>query len=68
MVELYEEEIENWYKNERDNVTLTEYLCERIILKNDDKSCLSEKFVENKENEEDKSKNKKTKKSDKNDL
>ncbi|RNA02261.1 canopy -like protein [Brachionus plicatilis] len=67
-VELYEEEIENWYKNERNNITLTEYLCERIILKNDDKSCLSEKFVENKEEEKKKSKKKETKKSDKNDL
>ena len=38
MVELYEENIEDWFMKERDNVSLTEYLCERVILKNDDKS------------------------------
>lgn len=38
MVELYEEDIENWYKNERNKITLTEYLCEKRILRNDDKS------------------------------
>ncbi len=38
MVELYEENIEEWYMKERDNVSLTEFLCERVILKNDDKS------------------------------
>ena len=38
MVETYEETIEDWYKRERDNVSLTEFLCERIILKNEDKS------------------------------
>ena len=38
MVELYEENIEDWYMKERDNVSLTEYLCERVILKHEDKS------------------------------
>ncbi len=38
MVEMYEENIEDWYKNERDNVSLTEFLCERVMLKNEDKS------------------------------
>ena len=38
MVEIYEENIEDWYKNQRDKVTLTEFLCERVILKDDDKS------------------------------
>ncbi|CAF1086420.1 unnamed protein product [Brachionus calyciflorus] len=65
MVEQYEEEIEDWYKKERDNITLTEFLCEKRILKENEKSCLSEKFVENKEEKKDKEKVKKTK-SDKN--
>jgi hypothetical protein len=38
MVETYEENIEDWYKNERDKVSLTDFLCERVILTNDDKS------------------------------
>lgn len=38
MVETYESEIEDWFMNHRDNVTLTHFLCENIILKNDDKS------------------------------
>jgi hypothetical protein len=38
MVELYEENIEEWYMKERDNVSLTEFLCERVILKTEDKS------------------------------
>ena len=37
MVEVYEENIEDWYTNHREKVTLTEFLCERVILKNDDK-------------------------------
>lgn len=38
MVELYEENIEDWYKSKRDEVSLTEYLCERSgILKADEK-------------------------------
>jgi hypothetical protein len=40
MVETYEENIEDWYKNERDKVSLTDFLCERVILKHDDKSML----------------------------
>ena len=37
MLELYEEDIEEWYKNKREKITLTNFLCENIILKNDDK-------------------------------
>ena len=49
MVELYEENIEEWYKTQRDNVSLTEYLCERSgILKTNEKECLYEKFDETK--------------------
>jgi hypothetical protein len=40
MVETYEENIEDWYKNERDSVSLTEFLCERVILKDGDKCTL----------------------------
>jgi hypothetical protein len=45
MVEEYEEEIETWYFKERDQKTLTLFLCENIILKTDeDKKCLLEKL------------------------
>lgn len=37
-MELYEDNIEEWYKKERDNVSLTEYLCERVVLKDNEKS------------------------------
>ena len=52
MVEVYEEDIETWYKNQREKTSLTDYLCENIILKNDDKSCLHEVFVEEEKKEE----------------
>ncbi len=49
MVELYEENIEEWFKTHRDNVSLTEYLCERSgILKDNEKQCLYEVFDETK--------------------
>ena len=38
MVETYEENIEEWYKTERDKTSLTEFLCERTILKDEEKS------------------------------
>ena len=47
MVETYEENIEDWYKNERDKVSLTDFLCERVILKNDDKSISPSLYVFN---------------------
>lgn len=62
MVELYEEEIENWYTNERKNISLTNYLCERVILKNQDKSCLEEVFVPKPKDEEETQETKKSKK------
>jgi hypothetical protein len=43
MIELYEEEIEKWYFNYRKSSNLTKYLCEDLILKYEDKKCLSEK-------------------------
>ena len=45
MVEIYEENIEDWYKNHRKETTLTDFLCERTMLKADEKSCLTEVFV-----------------------
>lgn len=45
VVEAHEEKIEDWYFNQRENMSLTGYLCENIILKNDDKTCLTEVFV-----------------------
>jgi len=45
MTELYEEEIEDWYFHHKD-VTLTSFLCEKIILKSDeDRACLAEVFT-----------------------
>lgn len=43
MIELYEEHIENWYFNHRNEKTLSDYLCKDIILKNDDIKCLYER-------------------------
>lgn len=41
MVEIYEENIEDWYMNQKDNVSLTEYLCERSgILKDNEKGII----------------------------
>ena len=37
MVEVYEENIEDWYMNHKNSISLTEFLCEKVILKNDDK-------------------------------
>merc|ERR550539_1197687 len=46
MVEEHEESIEEWYKTGmRSGVTLNSFLCQRV-LKEDEKSCLTEVFVE----------------------
>ena len=38
MVELYEENIEEWYKYKKDETSLTDYLCEKSgILKDNEK-------------------------------
>ena len=37
MVEEYEESIEDWYKNYKEKILLTTFLCEQRILKEDDK-------------------------------
>lgn len=59
MVEEYEESIEEWYMRHKEKVSLTSYLCERQILKSNEKSCLYEKF--NPELEEEEKKKKKSK-------
>jgi len=51
MVELYEENIEEWYKNKKDDISLTDYLCDQRILKENEKECLTEVFDENQKNE-----------------
>jgi hypothetical protein len=52
MIELYEEDIEDWYMNHSD-IPIQKFLCEDIILKNNDKNCLNEKeeSIKNKKNE-----------------
>jgi hypothetical protein len=40
MVELYEESIEDWFKNHRDNITLQKFLCEdRVLVGKDSCKC-----------------------------
>jgi hypothetical protein len=34
---MYEDNIEEWYKKQRDNVSLTDFLCEQVILKEEEK-------------------------------
>jgi len=38
MVELYEEDIEDWYYHYKDKQTIMRYLCEGIVLKNENRS------------------------------
>ena len=45
MADLYEENIEDWYYHERSNMPLVTYLCDRIYLKSDEKSCLYERNI-----------------------
>ncbi len=45
MVELYEEDIEDWYYNFKDKKTIMRYLCEGIVLKNENKSNNNELIV-----------------------
>ncbi len=42
MMEKYESEIEDWYNRRQGNIPLEEYLCQNIVLKNKDFSCLFE--------------------------
>lgn len=50
LLERFEGDIENWYFNEQEKgVPLIKHLCENIILKGDDSSCLYETIGENDE-------------------
>lgn len=47
LAEQYESDVEDWYYNEEEKgVPLIKYLCEDIILKDEDSSCLYEVFDE----------------------
>lgn len=53
LIEQHEGDVEDWYYNEESNgVPLIKYLCEDIILKNEDSSCLYETISENDDGEE----------------
>jgi len=41
MVELYEEDIEDWYYHHRKEQPLIKYLCQHIVLKKEDRSICS---------------------------
>lgn len=47
MVEEYEDVIEDWYRNHQEE-DLTSFLCDRHVLKGQDKSCLGEKWLSKK--------------------
>jgi hypothetical protein len=47
MLELYEEDIEDWFFHHRDKTTLTKYLCEGIVLKKESKSNIIVHFLMN---------------------
>lgn len=53
LVEQYEGDIEDWYYNaEEKGVPLIKYLCEDIILQDEDSSCLYEVFDDTKDDDE----------------
>lgn len=47
LLDEFEDDIESWYFGEQDT-SLQSYLCEGIILKDEDQSCLTEVFTESK--------------------
>lgn len=47
LIEQYESDVEDWYYNEEDKgVPLIKYLCEDIVLKDEDSTCLYEVYNE----------------------
>jgi hypothetical protein len=46
MVELYEEDIEDWYYHHRKEHPLIKYLCQHIVLKKEDRSIISFYYFE----------------------
>ncbi|XP_063709581.1 protein canopy homolog 4 [Culicoides brevitarsis] len=63
LLEQYEEEISTWYFEEQGTTPLIKYLCEDVVLKGKDTSCLYEVF-----NPEEKEKEKKKPKKEKKEL
>lgn len=47
MVEEHDEDIENWYLNHQDDISLENFLCRDKVLRKDDQKCLEEKLEEN---------------------
>ncbi|KAL5277206.1 CNPY3 family protein [Megaselia abdita] len=47
MIEEHDENIEDWYMNQQDNISLVDFLCRDRVLKKDDQVCLEEKIDEN---------------------
>ena len=41
-MEIYEDDIEDWYFKRQGDISLTTYLCSQRALKNKDDSCLDE--------------------------
>lgn len=64
MIEQYEEVIEDWYKGNQEE-DLTTYLCEKHVLKGQDKECLKEEWLGKKGDTAAIAENKKKKKSKK---
>lgn len=52
LLDQFESDIEDWYFGEQET-TLQKHLCEEIILKGVDQSCLTEVFTETKGDEDD---------------
>ena len=42
MLEQFESDIEDWYKERQGEVSLQEHLCKNVVLKHEDSSCLLE--------------------------
>lgn len=59
MVEEHDEDIEDWYLNQQDNISLVDFLCRDKVLKKNDQVCLEEVIVENGKGDSGKKKEKK---------
>lgn len=66
LIELHESDVEEWYYNQQDKGTpLIKYLCEDIILSNEDSSCLYEVYDEEEEKRKEEEEKKKKEDEDK---
>lgn len=53
LAEQHEGDVEDWYYNAQEkDVPLIKYLCEDIVLRNEDSSCLYEKFDDNEDKDQ----------------